>query len=286
MIEPNVSAAPLFPWRHRIYHSSGLRARLGEYARRLQVSDSDLAEAYDWMLANQAAFEEGDAAHPRVMIVSLDVEKRIPHPLARRFYAMLRDELPAKLIPLYGLNWPTFKDRFARAWEQWYNILINKLPSHHLRVWWLRMGGAKIGKGSSVWRHTEILGVNSLTIGDDSCIAWHCQIDARAGLAIGDHVAIASHAKIIAGSHDLAAPEFWSVSGPIYIEDYVWIATGALVGHGVRIGEGAVITANTLVSKDIAPYKIVGGSGAKAMGERPRGLNYKVGGKGLFTLFH
>ena len=272
--------------RHRIYHSNDLRARLNQYAARLNVTPAELAEAYQWMLAHEVAFEEGDADDPRVSISSVDIERRIDHPLARRFYAMLRDEVPATFVPLMGLNWPTLKDRWFRAWEQWYNILVNKIPSHNVRLLWLRLGGAKIGKGSSVWRNTEILGVNSLVIGEDSCIAWHCQIDARAGLTIGDHVAIASYVKIIAGSHDLEAPEFWSVSAPIYIEDYVWIATGALIGHGARLGRGCVITANTIVSKEIAPYKIIGGSGAKSMGERPHNLIYKVGGKGLFTLFH
>jgi acetyltransferase-like isoleucine patch superfamily enzyme len=272
--------------RHRIFHSYALRQRLDGYATRLNASVGQLSAAYEWMLANEVAFEEGNAEQPRVSICSIDIEPRIAEPLARRFYAMLRDELPAQFVPLYGLNWPSFKDRWLRAWEQCYNILINKLPSHHLRLAWLRLGGARIGKGSSVWRHTEILGVNSLTIGDDSCIAWHCQIDARAGMVIGDHVTIASHAKLIAGTHDLVAAEFWSVAGAIYVEDYVWIATGALVGHGVRIGRGAVVTANTIVAKDIPPYKIVGGSGAKIMGERSHDLNYKVGGRGLFTLLH
>ncbi|OQS37316.1 acyltransferase [Chromobacterium haemolyticum] len=279
-------APPALTLRHRIYHSSALRERLDGYAARLGVPAAELAVAYDWMLANNVVFEEGDAAEPRVSIVSVNMESRIPHPLASRFYALLRDEVPTQLVPRYGLNWPTFKDRWLRAWEQCYNILINKLPSHHLRLAWLRLGGARIGKGSSVWRNTEVLGVNNLVIGADSCVAWHCLLDARAGLIIGDHVAIASYAKIIAGSHDLSAPEFWSVSAPVYIDDYAWIATGALIGHGARIGRGAVVTANTVVGKEVAPYKIVGGSGAKPMGERPRDLNYKVGGKGLFTLFH
>ena len=148
-------------------------------------------------------------------------------------------------------------------------------------------GSAKIGKGSAIWRTTEILGVENLVIGEDSCIAWHCQIDARTGLIIGDHVAIASYAKIIAGSHDLETPEFWSIAAPIHIDNYALIATGALIGHGVRISKGAVVTASTIMlSKEVAPYKIVGGSGAKSMGERPRNFNYKVGGKGLFTLYH
>ena len=268
--------------KHRIFHSTELRERLPDYAQRLDCSLEQAQATMDHMLANDLLFEEGE----RFSICSVNIESRIEEPLARRFYALLRDEIPTRIVPLYGLNWVTFKDRWLRAWEQAYNILINKIPSHHVRLAWLRLGGAKIGKGSSIWRTTEILGIENLRMGEDSVIAWHCQVDARAGLIIGDHVAIASHVLIIAGSHDLQAPEFWSVSAPIHIDDYAWIASRALIGHGAHIGYGAVVTANTLVSKAIAPYKIVGGSGAKPMGERPRGLNYRVGGKGLFTLFH
>ena len=268
--------------KHRVMLRSHLRNQLSDYARTLNVTPEALGEALEWMLANDVAFEEGD----RYAIASVNIESRIQHPLAQRFYALLKTEIPATFVPIYGKNWATLKDRWLRAWEQTYNILINKIPSHNLRIWWLRAGGAKIGKGSSIWRNTEVLGVENLVMGEDSVIAWHCQVDARAGLIIGDHVAIASHVLIIAGSHDLTAPEFWSVSAPIYIDDYAWIASRALVGHGSHIGEGAVVTANTVVAKEVAPYKIVGGTGAKPMGERPRGLNYKVGGKGLFTLLH
>jgi acetyltransferase-like isoleucine patch superfamily enzyme len=271
--------------KHRILHSYDLPARLPDYAARLGVDLPQLQETLAWMYANDVAFEEGDK-DKRYSICSVNIEARIEHPLAQRFYALLRDEIPTTLVPLYGRNWVTLKDRWLRAWEQAYNILINKIPSHHVRLAWLRLGGAKIGKGSSIWRNTEVLGIENLRMGDDSVIAWHCQVDARAGLIIGDHVAIASHVLIIAGSHDLEAPEFWSVSAPIRIDDYAWIASRALVGHGAHIGEGAVVTANTVVNKIVPPYKIVGGSGAKPMGERPRGLNYRVGGKGLFTLFH
>lgn len=268
--------------KHRIMLRSDVRAQLTDYARELSCSTEQLQEAFEWMLAHDIAFEDSG----RFWISSIDIEKSIEAELPRRFYARLKTEIPSKLVPQYGKNWITAKDRFLRVWEQAYNILINKIPSHNLRIWWLRLGGAKIGKGSSIWRNTEILGVENLVIGDDSVIAWHCQVDARAGLVIGDHVAIASHVLIIAGSHDLTAPEFWSISAPIYIDDYAWIASRAIIGHGSHIGEGAVVTANTVLAKEVAPYKIVGGSGAKIMGERPRGLNYKVGGKGLFTFLH
>lgn len=272
--------------RHRIFHSADLPTRLPSLASELRVSLDELRDAYNWGLNHEVLFVEGDGENARYSICSVNIEHSIEHPLARRLYRRLKRDIPTVLVPRYGKNLATLKDRWLRAWEQAYNILINKIPSHHVRLAWLRLGGAKIGKGSSIWRNTEVLGVENLVMGDDSMIAWHCQVDARAGLIIGDHVAIASHVLIIAGSHDLTAPEFWSVSAPIYIDDYVWIASRALIGHGSHIGRGAVVTANTVVAKTIAPYKIVGGIGAKPMGERPHDLNYKVGGKGLLTLFH
>lgn len=272
--------------KHRTLHSTDLPARLPTLADEIGVSLPDLQEAFAWSLVNDVLFEEGVGDNKTYWMSSIDIEPRIEQPVARRLFHRLKQDIPAVFVPLYGKNWPTLKDRWLRAWEQAYNILINKIPSHHVRLAWLRLGGAKIGKGSTIWRNTEVLGVENLVIGEDSVIAWHCQVDARAGLVIGDHVAIASHVLIIAGSHDVTAPEFWSISGAIYIDDYVWIGSRALIGFGTRLGRGSVVTANTVVGKTVAPYKIVGGSGAKTMGERPHDLNYKVGGKGLFTLFY
>ena len=272
--------------KHRMIHSTDLRDRLPTLAAEMGVSLPDLEEALDWCLANDVVFEEGEGDNKRFWISSIDLETAIEQPVARRLFRRMKQDLPAQLLPRYGKNWATVKDRWRSVWDMAYNILINKIPSHHVRIAWLRLGGAKIGKGSSLWRNTEVLGMHNLVVGDDSVIGWHCQVDARAGLVIGNHVAIASHVLLIAGSHDLQAPEFWSISGPIYIDDYVWIGSRALIGFGTHLGYGSVISANTVVAKAVAPYKIIGGSGAKIMGERCHDLNYKVGGKGLFTLFH
>lgn len=272
--------------RHRLMHSHDLRLALPEYARKMGVEHEELDAAYQWMLENEVCFETVIKGRTLSFISYLNIEPRITHPLARRFYRLLASEMPGALIPLYGINWPTLRDRMLRTWEQAYNILICKIPSHTVRLAWLRIGGAKIGKGSSVWRNTEILGVDSLRIGEDSTVGWHCQLDARGGLKIGDHVTIASHVLIIAGGHDVTAPEFWAVGGPVVIHDYAWICTRALLSFGADIGEGAVVGGGSVVSKPVPPYAIVSGPTAEIKGERARGLNYKVGGKGLFTLFH
>lgn len=51
--------------------------------------------------------------------------------------------------------------------------------------------------------------------------------------------------------------------GNIVIDDDVWIGYGATIMSGVHIGQGAIIAAGSVVTKDVAPYSIVGGVPAK-----------------------
>lgn len=51
--------------------------------------------------------------------------------------------------------------------------------------------------------------------------------------------------------------------GPVLIEDDVWIGDKATILPGVHVGKGAVIAANSVVTKDVPPYSIVGGNPAK-----------------------
>lgn len=51
--------------------------------------------------------------------------------------------------------------------------------------------------------------------------------------------------------------------GNIVVEDDVWIGARAIIMSGVKIGQGAVVAAGAVVSKDVPPYAIVGGVPAK-----------------------
>ena len=89
--------------KHRVMLRSHLRNQLPQYADTLGTTPELLHEALEWMLANNVAFEEGD----RYAIASVNIEPRIEHALARRFYALLKTEIPATFVPLYGKNWAT-----------------------------------------------------------------------------------------------------------------------------------------------------------------------------------
>ena len=75
--------------KHRMYHSNNLRQALPEYAQRLGCSVEELESAYDWMLQNDVCFERQIKDDMLCSISYVNIEPRIEHPLARRFYAML-----------------------------------------------------------------------------------------------------------------------------------------------------------------------------------------------------
>ncbi|TCK84878.1 acyltransferase [Albibacterium bauzanense] len=52
---------------------------------------------------------------------------------------------------------------------------------------------------------------------------------------------------------------------PVIIEDDVWVGTGVIILKGVRIGQGAIIAAGAVVTKDVEKYAIVGGIPAKRL---------------------
>jgi acetyltransferase-like isoleucine patch superfamily enzyme len=271
-----------------LFHSRALRANLQQYCEQMGLTIEQLTEVYDRLVAKRVIIEKpfGNDRPNKTYVSHIDVSNDLENPDERMLYLLLLGEIPVVPFPNYGVNWPTLVDRLRRWYEQIYNILICKIPVHSFRLAWLRLGGAKIGKGSSVWRNTEVLGIENLQIGEDSVVAWHCLLDARAGLVIGNHVTIASYVLLIGGQHDLTAPTFDSLGETIHVGDYAWIASRALITGGGQVGEGAIVGGATVINKPVSPYKIVTGPTGKPIGERPRNLNYRVGGKSLFTLLH
>ncbi len=143
---------------------------------------------------------------------------------------------------------------------------------------------------STLGRYTEI---------DEGCLVQECAIGDYSYLirqteawcaTIGKFANIASHVRINATNHPTwratlhhftyrAANYFedaqdeteffeWRRANAITIGHDVWIGHGATVLPGVNVGDGAVIGAGAVVSKDVAPYMIVGGVPAKPIRER------------------
>ena len=144
-----------------------------------------------------------------------------------------------------------------------YNMLATGLPFHCVRQAYLRACGMRIGKGVSILRDTYIMRPERISLGNGTIVGFRSFLGGEAGLSIGDNVNISSFSVLLGGRHDVNDPEFRSILEPIIIEDYVWLATRTTVLGGVRMGRGAVAAAGAVVTKDVAPYAIVGGVPAK-----------------------
>ncbi len=104
---------------------------------------------------------------------------------------------------------------------------------------------------------------SSIRIGDDVIVSWGC--------TIVDHN---SHSVSWAERrHDVSewaeGRKDWThvKHAAVTIEDRVWIGFGVSVLKGVRIGEGSVIGAGTVLTRSVPPYSVVGGNPGKVIRE-------------------
>ncbi len=115
---------------------------------------------------------------------------------------------------------------------------------------------------------------NQVVIGEYTQINPFTVIYGGSGVTIGNNVMIAPHCMIAAGDHDfkqIVLPIRFAgnlTKGPIIIEDNVWIGANCTITDGVTIGKDAVIAANSVVTKDVKPYDIVGGVPARFIANR------------------
>ncbi len=89
---------------------------------------------------------------------------------------------------------------------------------------------------------------------------------------IGKNVAITEGACILSHFYDtsVSPTPHRFVTGKVIIEDNVFIGMNAVIAKPVTIGEGSVIGANSVVTKDIEPFTVVGGVPAKKIAIRTK----------------
>jgi chloramphenicol O-acetyltransferase type B len=140
-----------------------------------------------------------------------------------------------------------------------------------LRVKWNGYRFLRLGKDFSCGDSLFVF-PNHVAIGDHVYIGRHSHLAGR--ITIGDYCLIASYVAFVGGDHPLDVmgyPMRFS-GGPHFVETVVesdvWIGHGAIIIDGIRIGEGSVVAAGSVVTKDVAPYSIVAGNPACHVRER------------------
>lgn len=158
-----------------------------------------------------------------------------------------------------------------------YNRMVGHLPSRSLRHAFLSLWLGNLGKGSGVQLDCRFLNGRKVSLGQRNVINFGTLIDGRTyPVTLGDDVSIGPEASVLTLGHDPQSPAFADRGGPVTIGDRVWIGYRALVLPGVTIGEGAVVAAGAVVTRDVAPFAIVAGNPAREIGQRNPDLAYRL----------
>lgn len=146
----------------------------------------------------------------------------------------------------------------------------------------------RIGRYVELGPHTEIK-LGAETSVQDRCIFL-------GDVSIGKHCLISLNVLISSGQHYYDFSPHWLIrdqdryvlansqlkekhSKPVVIEDDCWIGVNAVIMAGIKIGKGAVIGANSVITKDVEPYCVVAGAPAVVIKKRldfipPRNISY------------
>ena len=156
--------------------------------------------------------------------------------------------------------------------------LVGHVPFHHFRRFFYRLGGIKIGKGSTIHMGARFYKPSGIKIGRDSIIGEYAVLDGRDDLIIGDHVDMATGVMIYNAQHDIDDPEFKAENGKVVIEDYVFIGPSSIILPGVTIKKGGIVAAGAVVNHDVEENTVVGGVPARPIRLRKASdYNYKLG---------
>jgi acetyltransferase-like isoleucine patch superfamily enzyme len=181
---------------------------------------------------------------------------------------------------------------FFRLRNETRNLVVGSLRHLYWSVQGMHIGkGTVLPKIEVVWPHQVSIGRNcrvepgvyfhydgiclpgpSILIGDNCFIGSACEFNVSCRLTMGDHCLIASGTKFIDHDHGTDSATLIAQqkgpSAPIRIGRDVWIGANSVILTGIEIGDGAVVAAGAVVTRDVEPGAIVGGVPARLIKRR------------------
>lgn len=133
-------------------------------------------------------------------------------------------------------------------------------PLNFWRLFILRLFGAKISGRPYVAPSARIRMPWNITLEHRACVAPGAELYALSKIIMRERSTLSQHGYICTGSHDISVEELTLIVGPVEVGSDAFIFAFAFVAPGVTIGEGAVIGACSVVTKDMPAWMICAGN--------------------------
>ena len=171
----------------------------------------------------------------------------------------------------YNNSWYRPGSLFKRL--AWYivNELFLRNPlniSSGLKIFWLRLFGAKIGNGVVIKPHINIKYPWKLTIGNHCWIGEGVWIDNLETVILEDHVCLSQDAFLICGNHNYKTVAFDLMIAPITLKEGAWVGAKSIVGPGVTLESHSILALGSVTSTNLDAYGIYRGNPAVKIKER------------------
>jgi acetyltransferase-like isoleucine patch superfamily enzyme len=162
---------------------------------------------------------------------------------------------------------------FFHAIEIYLGAILRIFPGPEgllMRQLFYKLMFKRCGSGLLVYPSVYIIFSRHITAGKRVAINVNTYLDGRGGITIGDHVLIGPNCVIASCEHsykDMRVPIFEQPVkyAPITIGNDVWIGANVFIKCGVKVGDGSVIAAGSVVTTDVPPFSVFGGVPGKVI---------------------
>ena len=167
-------------------------------------------------------------------------------------------------VKIKRVLWGPFKILFMRGTGRWLSPL---------RIAVLRMFGAQIDTPALIMDGVLVWHPWSLTMKRYCTLGRGVEVYNYAHITIGEQATVSQETFLCSASHDGEDPNMPLIYAPIVVGAQSWVAAKCFIAPGVTVGEGALVGACSVVTRDVPPWMIVAGNPARVI--RPRVLKSK-----------
>ncbi|MBQ3344249.1 MAG: putative colanic acid biosynthesis acetyltransferase [Kiritimatiellae bacterium] len=160
------------------------------------------------------------------------------------------------------------RSKYARAfWNVVWMILFRPTPNrigafNRWRAFLLRCFGANIGRHTAIYSSVSVWQPWKLKVGDWVALSHGVKCYTVDTIEIGNNTTVSDEVFLDSASHDISSPVMELKHAPIKVGSNCWLGARAIILPGRVLGDGAVVAAGAVVTKDVEPWTVVGGNPA------------------------